>query len=184
MRKIIIGVDVDDVTANLVDAWLHVYNFEYNDCVEQKDIKSWAINNYVKCGQNIYKYLKEPDLYNIVKPIDDAIIGIEALNAMNFRIVFITASTPEQAGRKYKWLCDYGLIENRKDYIESLDKSLVKTDYLIDDNPENVVSALGQGIIFTKEWNKSLIGYPRVNNWTEIIKYFVNVANTREITGV
>ena len=184
MSRIIIGVDVDDVTANLVDAWLHVYNEEYNDGVSQQDIKSWAISEHVKCGQNIYKYLRYPELYNIVQPVEKAKWGIDCLREMNFRIVFITASTPEQSGRKYKWLLDYWMIQDKKDYVEAMDKSLINVDYLIDDNPENVVGTSGHGIIFTKEWNKELMGYPRVDGWEEIVKYFIQIVNTREITGV
>ena len=95
---------------------------------------------------------------------------------MGYRTIFITASTPEQSGVKYEWLVKYGLISTRKDYFEALDKSLIVCDYLIDDNPENVINAYGQGIVFTIEWNKNLVGYPRVNNWEEVVKYFQEVS--------
>jgi 5'-nucleotidase len=173
----IIGLDVDDVVCNLVDYWLQVYNLEYDDWVSETDIKSWTINKYVKCGDKIYDYLKYPSLYDGVRPVEDAGLGIRCLRELGFRIVFITASTPEQAGRKYKWLCDYGMIEHRREYIEALDKSLIKTDYLIDDNPENVIGASGRGIIFTREWNKFLEDYSRVDNWIDIIKYFTDIKN-------
>jgi 5'(3')-deoxyribonucleotidase len=184
MKQIIIGIDVDDVIANLMSRWLEYYNFDHEDNLKEQDIKSWAISKYTKIGDSIYDYLKLPSLYDDIHPVSNSVWGISCLRKMSFKIVFITASTPEQSGRKYKWLCDYSIIEHRKEYIEALDKSLVKVDYLIDDNPENVVNASGQGIVFTKEWNKTLAGYPRMNNWSDIVSYFVCVANQREIAGV
>jgi 5'-nucleotidase len=181
---IIIGIDVDDTVANLMDSWLYIYNQEYNDGVSQRDIKSWDISKYVKCGHSIYKYLRNPDLYNIVEPVENAKWGVDRLRSMGFRLVFITASTQEQSTRKYRWLSEYGMIDERKNYIECLDKSLVMVDYLIDDNPENVINAHGQGVVFTKEWNKTLVGYPRVDSWQDIVEYFVRVENQIEMTGV
>lgn len=184
MKQTLIGLDVDDLVANLVDPWLHLSNCEYGENITQKDIKSWAISEYVKCGQDIYKYLKDPTLYDIVEPVEGAKWGIECLRAIGFNIVFITAATPEQSGRKYEWLCDYEMIKHRKEYVEALDKSLIKTDYLIDDNPEHVINASGQGIVFTKEWNKTLTGYPRMNSWQDIVEYFVIVEDQIDIIGV
>lgn len=176
MDKIIL-VDFDDVTGDLMTAWLGLYNRDHDDCVIESDIKSWAIANYVKCGEGIYDYLKYPSLYDNVFPIVGAENGINYLRDLGFRIVFITASTPEQAGRKYTWLGDYGLIDSRKNYVEALDKSIILGDYLIDDNPENVINAYGQGIVYTKEWNKSLGGYVRMNDWSDITNYFRKIKN-------
>lgn len=184
MKQIIIGVDVDDVIANLVPRWLEYYNFDHDDNLKEEDIKSWAISRYTKIGDKIYDYLKLPSLYDDIIPIAGSIFGVSQLRKMGFNIVFVTAATPEQSGRKYKWLCDYGMIKHRKEYVEALDKSIIKTDYLIDDNPEHVINASGQGVIFTKEWNKMLMGYPRMNSWEDVVEYFSCIINQVEIIGV
>lgn len=184
MRKLIIGVDVDDVTLELVSAWLQRYNVDYNDTLVESDIKSWDIGSYTKIGHRMYDYLKYPSLYDGVEPVHNSLFGVSTLRNMGYRVVFVTASSPEQSGRKYRWLLEKGYVHKRSDYYEALDKSLIATDYLIDDNPDNVVSAFGQGIVFTKPWNRLLINYPRVNNWTEIIDYFAKVKDTVDIIGV
>jgi len=178
-----IGCDVDDLVANLIKTWLYVSNLEYNDFAKEEDIKTWAIADYVKCGQDIYKYLKQPELYDMIEPVEGAKTGVDSLRSLGFKIVFITASTPEQSGRKYRWLCEHSMIQNRKEYVEAIDKSLILVDYLIDDNPDNGISTKGQGIVFTKEWNKTLTGYPKVNNWNDIVKYFINEKNKEIFYG-
>lgn len=179
-----IGIDVDDVTLDLVTAWLHRYNCDHNDFLVESDIKSWGIGSYTKIGRKFYDYLKDPNLYAKVRPIENSLSGVQSLNDMGFRVIFITASTTEQSGVKYNILYNCGFLNRREDYYEAKDKSLIACDYLVDDNPDNVKTAYGEGIIYTREWNKSLIGYPRVDNWLEIINYFSKIKNTFDIIGV
>lgn len=173
----IIGCDVDDVVAMLVNRWLEIYNLEHDDNLWEDDIKTWNIGSHTKIGDKMYDYLKYSSLYDNVKPVQDSLFGINRLREFGYRVVFITASTPEQSGRKYQWLLEKKYITHRKDYYEALDKSLIATDYLIDDNPDNVVNAFGKGIVFTKPWNLLLVNYPRVNNWLEVIDYFLKIEN-------
>ena len=169
-------VDVDDVTANLVNWWLECYNFDHEDNIKEEDIKSWDIGSYTKIGKKMYDYLKDPSLYDGIIPVKNAAWGLRRLRGGGHRVVFVTASTHEQSGRKYKWLQEWDLIDSRSNYVEALDKTLIKADYIIDDNPENIISATCQPIVFTREWNKYLGNiYPRVNNWEEVVSYFSKV---------
>lgn len=185
MNSKTIIVDVDDVTANLVDWWLEIYNLDYKDSLKETDIKSWAIHKYTKIGDKMYDYLKDPSLYDGVLPVKNSAWGIRRLRGMGHRVAFVTASTPEQAGRKYRWLQEYDMIDSRSNYIEALDKTLIKADYIIDDNPDNIVKATCQPIVFTREWNKYLGNiYPRANNWEDIVMYFTRELTVRHMTGV
>ena len=173
---ITLGIDVDDTVGGLVSQWLQLYNFDHNDNLQEKDIKSWAIGQYTKIGDKIYDYLKDPSLYDFVMPVENVSWGLRTLRRFGFRVIFITASTPEQSGRKYRWLQEWDLIDSRKNYVEALDKTLIKCDYLVDDNPDNIINATCQGVVFTREWNKYLGNiYPRVNNWEEVVSYFSKV---------
>jgi len=168
----IIGVDVDDVVLELVSAWLHQYNCDYDDSLSESDIKSWDIGSYTKIGNKMYDYLKDPALYGKVFPVGNSWLGTKVLRNMGYRLIFVTSSSIQQSGVKYNLLYNGGFVNRREDYFEATDKSLIKCDYLVDDRIENVESAYAQGIIYTRAWNTSLQGYPRVNNWIEIIDYF------------
>jgi 5'(3')-deoxyribonucleotidase len=183
MNKIV-GIDVDDTIAKLVSRWLQYYNFDHNDVLQESDIKDWNIGDYTKIGSKMYDYLKLPNLYDDILPEKNSFFGVSTLRNMGYRVIFVTASTPEQTNAKYIWLQKHGLITKREDYFEALDKSLIACDYLVDDRPENVIKAYGKGVIYTKEWNKYLTGYPRVNNWIEVVDFFSKQKNGQEIISV
>ncbi|SRR5258706_15706808 len=171
MQKTIL-VDIDDVTLDLMSVWLNCYNKDYDDNLTEYDIKSWDMSKYVKCGNAIYDYLKYPSLYDNVIPVQGAMSGITMLRAFDYRIIFCTASSPEQSGIKYNLLKHYQLIDEHKNYIEAQDKSLICSDYMLDDNPNNLINAKGKAITYTRQWNRYLRNFDRVYNWFDVITYF------------
>lgn len=175
-----IAIDVDDVTADLVSAWLDRYNLDHNDSLSEKDIKTWDIGSHTKIGDKMYEYLT-PDLYDSISPVFNSLWGVSKLREMGNKVIFVTSFLPSLAGRKYQWLKFYGFLEDPKGYIEAKNKSLIRCDYLIDDSPENIIGSYGIPIVFTREWNKSLWTYDRVDNWVDIVSYFSGVM---EMTGV
>ena len=60
-------------------------------------------------------------------------------------------------------------------------KSILRADYLIDDNPRQLRLFEGnsfgdskpEGILFTSPANVNVTGYRRVNNWLEVEKMFL-----------
>lgn len=168
-------MDVDDVVLNLVEEWLKLYNTEYNDTLMESDIITWDICGYTKIGELMYKYL-EPNIYKNIEPIIDSVNSVNLLRAMGHRVIFVTSFLPSIAGVKYRWLLNYGFISNKSDYIEAHDKGLIKYDYIVDDNPMNIINASGIGLIYHRSWNASFQNkYPRVYNWKEIVQYFKEV---------
>ncbi len=52
------------------------------------------------------------------------------------------------------------------------DKSVIKADYLIDDNVYQLERFTGEGILYTAPHNVHTTEYTRVNNWQEVRSYF------------
>lgn len=167
--KIIVS-DVDDVCADLVTEWLKRYNKDWNDNVKKSDLTDWDISLFIKDKNNkkyLYEYIEDPSLYDKIKPIKNSLWGINTLRNFGYRIIFVTSSTSGSAGRKFHWLQDYGFIENKKDYIEAYDKSLIFGDYMIDDKLDNVQSFTGKGILFGEMWGN--VWNRKAKNWKEVI---------------
>lgn len=61
-------------------------------------------------------------------------------------------------------LCD-------EDIIICHDKSLIRGDILIDDNPNNLHDFPGVSITFAKPWNQQDLTFFRSNDWTDIEEY-------------
>jgi len=153
-NHMIISIDVDGVTADLLEVWLEKYNSDYDDKLQLVDIRNWGIHMFVKpeCGLSIYEYLKDKTLYKKVKPIKNALESIKKLRSVG-RVIFVTTTPIEASGVKYEWLNDNGFDVDLKDYVECSDKSLIRADFLLDDNLTNVSSFHGRGVLFSQFWN-------------------------------
>lgn len=168
----IILVDVDDVTADLIGAWLKLYNEKYNDNLKKSEVTCWNISLLVKpeCGEKIYEWVETPEIYDIVKPMKNALISINKLRENNNRVVFVTASTIGAAGRKFQWLNDHGFNVPIEDYIEAHDKSLIRGDIMLDDGAHNCEITTAIPYIFTQAWNRKYKFKHRVRNWDDFMQ--------------
>jgi 5'-nucleotidase len=174
MKKYIIGIDVDDVSGNLMTVWLDRYNNDYNDCLLTEDITDWNVASFTKpeCARRMYRYIEDPSIYDDVKPIEGAVDGVRELRSAGHRVVFVTAANPLIHMRKLKWLRDNKFKPTEKDYVEILDKSLIYADYLLDDKYENVVNFKGKGYLFDAPWNKKFEYVNRIYNWKQFLETF------------
>ena len=53
------------------------------------------------------------------------------------------------------------------------DKSILRADFLIDDNPRQLRRFTGEGILYDSPHNIAVKGYRRVHNWLEIEALFL-----------
>lgn len=175
MKRILL--DVDAVVADLHKVWLKRYNSEYDDKLRVEDIVDWDMTKFVKpeCGNKIYDYLSEDDLYENVQPIDGAVASIHWLRQHNYDVVFCTSGV--QPG-KIIWLHNHGLLWGEfwrfaKDVVIASDKTLIKGDIIIDDNPKNCEQFAGKSILFAQPWNlnSSSSANFRAENWPDVIQY-------------
>jgi len=168
-------VDFDDVIVEFVQEWLRCYRIDCemegkDDDVYKSDIKSWDISKYVKSGKDIYKYISQPSIYNLVKPVDMSLWAITNLRKMGFRVVFATSCPIGLNGVKFEWLNRNRFNVKLKDYVEISDKSLLRGDMIIDDNPDNVFGFNGLGILFSQAWNENISYDYHPVGWINTIK--------------
>lgn len=165
----LIAVDVDGTVANLMDVWLSRYNRDYNDNLRFEQITEWDVSKFVKpeCGERIYSYLDDPTIYNDVSPIEGAVDGVNSLRLAGHRVVFVTAGGEAS---KYEWLLKYGFLDNRKDYVRCVDKSLIRADVLVDDGPHNLAVFHGGRILLRNpaNGNEWVRGAWIACNWGEV----------------
>lgn len=150
-------IDVDQVSLRTIDAWLYLYNRDYKDVLQPKDIIKWQIADLVKpeCGKKIYDYLYGEELYSIIEPMPGANHAFEILRRWDCKIKFVTASTnPWQL----EALERHGLIDaDVDDYIREEAKYKIAGDVIIDDNVPNVLDYPKAAILFVAPHNQGLI---------------------------
>lgn len=177
MRPLHILLDVDDVVAGLVAAWLAEYNRVFTDRLCVEDVGGWDMTQAVKpeCGEAIYGFVT-PKLYERVLPLDYARSTVKLLRGQGHRVTFVTSCINGTADAKLSWLVRWGFLEPAKsqpDYVVAHDKALVRGDVLADDRIENVQSFPGHGVLVSRPWNlasplprvDSLRGLPAYLAW-------------------
>jgi 5'(3')-deoxyribonucleotidase len=177
MNSLAIGVDVDDVCADLLGEWLRRYNVKYSDKLLPEDLTKWELEEQVKpeCGSKIFSILTEPDLYNHVLPIPGARAGVDYLRSLG-RVVFVTAGA-FNGGAKFAWLKRWGFLPSdghheSKDFVCAYDKNLIRLDALIDDRVSNVESFPGLGLLMTRPHNRLVgTGVTRINALDEAQRF-------------
>jgi len=89
--------------------------------------------------------------------------------------VFITTAAmevPLSFDAKYQWLRKHFPFISPMNFVFCGDKSVVRADYLIDDNVRHFAHFEGMGILFDAPHNRNVIGFRRVENWHEVDQLF------------
>jgi len=164
-------VDVDQVCADLMTPLVQMYNKDYNDHLTVDDFTVWDMSKSVKpeCGTNVYKYFRNPDIYDKISPIPYSLKGVNFLRSKG-TVCFVTATDICLAGRKFKWLDDNGFKPDPKEYIEMYHKTRLRGDVIIDDKFKTVEGFQGLGILFRQPHNKSEIWEDSIDGWQDILE--------------
>lgn len=167
--------DVDSVIADLMPAWLGMYNKDFDDDLSIDDITNWDMTKFVKpeCGKQIYKYLERSDLYDSVLMIDVAWEGVQYIRKLGHRVVFATSGVHTVS--KFEWLRqnDFNPGTHAEDYVVIYDKTLLRGDLLIDDRDENILNFNrigGHTILFSQPWNTKFEWHKRAYDWYDVIR--------------
>ena len=184
-----IAVDVDGVVADLFPVWIARYNADWQDTLEVSQLTQWDLSQHVKsaCGTLIFDYLHQPSLYDAVKPIVGALEGVQALRSLGHRVVFVTTTNRYIGCRKLTWLAEHGFLSldyfdmSNRDYVETLDKSLIAADVMIDDAPHNLEVFGGKHkILFEQPHNRTELRFKRYLDWATIPQYVKEIAEIEE----
>jgi 5'(3')-deoxyribonucleotidase len=91
--------------------------------------------------------------------------------------IFIASAAmevPTSFNAKYTWLERHFPFIPHTHIVFCGDKSILRADYLIDDNPRQLELFTGTGILYDAPHNINITGYTRVHNWLEIEKLFLS----------
>ena len=135
-------IDMDEITVNLTDEWLRIYNQEWDDDLTREKITSWAMHEHVvpECGRDVYKILQRPGLFDHLPPMDGAIEAITEMVACGHIVKFATSPPSADAARgKIEWVTRHfkHLKFGKSDMMQLEDKEWLapSVDVMIDDKP-------------------------------------------------
>jgi len=169
---------MDEVMADTLAEYLRRYNQTFDEEVTPQDLAGkglWEIAPLDR-QQQLRSFLDAEDFFEDLDLMPGSQDVLRQLSS-RFEIFIATQAmaVPNSLGSKYRWLQRLFPFIPPSHYVFCGDKSILRADYLIDDQPKNILRFEGQGLLYSAPHNLSATGFLRVNNWEEVAQYFTAV---------
>jgi 5'(3')-deoxyribonucleotidase len=172
-----ICVDMDEVMADSVAEHLLRYNRDYKGNLTKADLRGKWIWDVVSIERHpsLDEYLHSADFFDSLDVMPDSQRVLQELQR-NYEVFIASAAmeVPTSFNGKYRWLDKHFPFIPSSHIVFCGDKSILRADYLIDDNPRQLERFTGTGILYDAPHNIAVTGYTRVRNWLEIESLFLS----------
>jgi 5'(3')-deoxyribonucleotidase len=163
-------IDMDSVIVDLMSEWFRRYNQDYDDDLSVERVLCWQSEKYVKpeCGEKIYEYLDQPDLFRNLQPLPNALEVLERLHR-EYDILIVTSSRTLAFTEKEEWVERHLPFIGKHNLIFAHRKDMICGDVLFDDAPHNLLAFLQTGrtaVAMDYPYNRD-VTVPRVKGWLE-----------------
>ncbi len=171
MKKTI-AIDMDGVLADIEMQILNWYERDYGIKYTRDYLVGRSSDTFFPEEGLVRKYIYTPDFFQTIPLMDGAIEAVQKLME-NFEIYVVSGAMefPLSLPEKLHWLNHHFPFISWRNIIFCGDKSIINTDYMIDDYPKNLDHFKGKPIMFTAYHNTTLNHHQRVNNWDEVITF-------------
>ena len=171
-----ICVDMDEVMADALGEHLTRYNRDYDEQITVADLEGKWLWDVVSIDRHhsLESYLRSEDFFEGLAVMPDSQRVLQRLQ-MNYEVFIATAAmeVPTSFQAKYRWLAKHFPFIPASHIVYCGDKSILRADYLIDDNPRQLRRFAGEGILYSSPHNMGVTGYKRVNDWLEVEEMFL-----------
>lgn len=174
-KDFIIGVDMDDILENFLDAWVEWLNEKYNLSVNSNEMDEWETIKFFPSltPQQVYAPLYDDEFWKTVQPKKGAQEYLKKLTDEGFTIFIVTCSHYASIKAKVEnCLLKYFPYLDWRQIITLRYKQMLNLNVLIDDYQNNLIDAPYKGILLDRPYNRFFkedgVNIKRVYNWDEI----------------
>jgi 5'(3')-deoxyribonucleotidase len=168
---------MDEVMADAVAEHLLRYNRDYSEQITKADLHGKWLWDVVATEHHavLEGYLRSDDFFEVLEVMADAQRVIERLQE-SYEVFIATAAmeVPTSFQAKYRWLGKYFPFISPSRIVFCGDKSILRADYLIDDNPRQLRRFHGEGILYSSPHNATVTGFTRVDDWLAVERLFLD----------
>ncbi|MGA1982775.1 MAG: 5'-3'-deoxyribonucleotidase [Acidobacteriaceae bacterium] len=171
-----ICVDMDEVMADAIAEHLARYNQEFQRNLTKEDLRGKRFWQIVPEPHHaiLDDYLRAADFFEDLDVMPDAPrVLVELQHHYEVFIASAAMEVPSSFNPKFRWLQRHFPTIPHTHIVFCGDKSILRADYLIDDNPRQLERFTGTGILYDAPHNANVTGYTRVHNWLEIESLFL-----------
>jgi 5'(3')-deoxyribonucleotidase len=177
MKKTI-AIDMDGVLADFETQLIIWYEKDYGIKVTRESFIGLPESEALPHKGAVLDFILTPGFFRTLTVIEGAVDAvIKLMEHYEVYIVSAAMEFPLSLNEKYDWLQEHFPFITWRNIIFCGDKSIVNTDYMIDDHPKNLDHFKGKTIMFSAGHNANFSHHERVNNWNEVLAFFEAVAD-------
>ena len=171
-----IAIDMDEVLADFITKELDIYEKEFGIRIKLEDLHGkelyQAVDPLHKDAVLSYPYRKGFFADLEVMPGSKRVI---TELQKKYEVFVVTAATefPNSLKDKFTWLNRHFPSIGWQYVVFCGYKSVIHTDYLLDDRPSNLKTFSGHPLLFSAPHNLEQNTFERLNNWEEVGNYFL-----------
>ena len=175
----VVAIDMDEVMADTVAAHIARYNQHFGESLSKDDLNGKWLWQVVPSDRHdqLSAFLDEPDFFGDLPLMAESERVIERLCGTHD--VFIASAAmevPHSFNAKYRWLKRHFPFLSQSNYVFCGTKSILRADFLIDDNPRQLRAFGGEGLLYSSPHNLSVDakanGWTRVADWLAVERLF------------
>ena len=166
---------MDEVMADTVAEHIRRYNQDFNATLSSEDLDGrWLWQCVPEEHQEaLSAYLDEPDFFGSLPVMPDAQRVLERLvQDHDVYVASAAMEVPKSFSAKFRWMTEHFPFIRPSHMVFCGEKSILNTDYLIDDNPRQLRVFKGEGLLFSAPHNRYATGWHRVENWAAVERFF------------
>jgi len=181
MSRCTIAVDIDDTATYLLPHWIDWLNQMYGTNVNCNDIDKWDVPSFFPTltRQQVFSPLTVEWFWDRITPKPMAVEYLQKLINLEYDIYFCTATDYRNVKPKFERVIKrlFPFID-WSHIIVTANKSLIATDFIIDDAPHNLMGNQKHKILMDMSHNRDFdvtkSDIVRVNDWREAYKYITS----------
>lgn len=172
-RRKTIAIDMDGVMADVEHQFIDWYERDYGVKVSRDALSGISEREAFPDKTAVWKFVNTAGFFRTLPVMPGAILAVKKLME-DFDVYIVSAAMefPKSLAEKYAWLAEHFPFISWENIVLCGDKSIIDTDFLIDDHCKNLDFCKGKAIMFTAGHNANQHHHTRANNWDEVLKIF------------
>ncbi len=176
MSKQRIAIDMDEVMTDSIGRFIELYQKQFGEDLSKLRQPGSTLENTVSPERLaiVKDYPHQPEFFKDLDLIPGSVEVVQEL-CKKYEVYIATAAMEFELcfTDKYNWLKKYLPFITWHNLVFCGDKSILNTDFLLDDMERNLKTFSGTPLLFTAPHNAHVQEYTRLNNWQEVANYFL-----------
>lgn len=167
-----IGIDMDGVLADIETHFVNWYERDYDVKVDRSAMLGVLEPDGFPDKTAVGRFVHTPGFFRSIPVMPGAVDAVKKLME-NYEVYIVSAAMefPQCLSEKREWLQEHFPFISWRNMIFCGDKSVVVTDYLIDDHCKNLDFCKGKAIMYTASHNVNHKHHQRVDNWDDVLAF-------------